>query len=209
MYEDTGLSFREFIAREELPTSRMQAAVFQFLEGRKDTVMFGAQAVNAYIAEARFSEDIDLLSTNAAEIAEELRDYLARTFQMAVQILNVVKNKGFRLYQIRKPRNRHLVDIRAVDILPPARNIGGVLVVSPENLVAQKIQSYVARKGRPKSWTDRRDLAMLLVEFPQLQRNPEIVKNCLRESGASEQVLRACDEIMHEKVIPEDEDSGY
>ena len=62
--------------REPLPLSTIHDAVLEFLRNRDDAVVFGAQAVNAYVDEPRMTQDIDLLSTRAAELAEELRDYL-------------------------------------------------------------------------------------------------------------------------------------
>ena len=70
------VTFREFMKREPLPLSTIQSAVMQFLRGRRDVVLFGAQAVNAYVEEPRMSEDIDLLSVSAEALAAELRDWL-------------------------------------------------------------------------------------------------------------------------------------
>ena len=62
--------------REPLPLATIHDAVLEFLRGRDDAVVFGAQAVNAYVGEPRMSQDIDLISTRATELAEELREYL-------------------------------------------------------------------------------------------------------------------------------------
>ena len=43
------LTFQEFITREPLPLATIQAGVFEFLPAREDVVVFGAQAVNAYL----------------------------------------------------------------------------------------------------------------------------------------------------------------
>ena len=59
---------------EPLPLSRIQEAVLEFLQGRTDAVLFGAQAVNAYVSEPRATQDVDIMSTRASEFAEELRD---------------------------------------------------------------------------------------------------------------------------------------
>lgn len=64
--------------REPLPLATIQDAVLQFLRGRDDAVLFGAQAVNAYVDEPRMSQDIDLYSTRAKQLAEELRDTQTR-----------------------------------------------------------------------------------------------------------------------------------
>jgi hypothetical protein len=49
MFGDGSLTFREFAVREPLPRATIQAAVLEFLEGRDDAAVFGAQAVNAYL----------------------------------------------------------------------------------------------------------------------------------------------------------------
>jgi len=105
------LTFKEFAMREPLPLATIHDAVLQFLRGRDDAVVFGAQAVNAYVGEPRMSQDIDLVSTRAAELAEELRDYLSERFHIAVRVPVIGADKGYRLFQIQKPRNRHLVDV--------------------------------------------------------------------------------------------------
>ncbi len=58
---------------EQLPLTTIHDAVLEFLRGRDDVALFGAQAVNAYVSEPRMSQDVDLISTRAAELAEELR----------------------------------------------------------------------------------------------------------------------------------------
>ena len=62
---------------EPLPLSKIQEAVLEFLQGRDDAVLFGAQAVNAYVSEPRMTQDVDILSTRAKALAEELREYLS------------------------------------------------------------------------------------------------------------------------------------
>ncbi|CAN5442728.1 hypothetical protein BH20ACI1_BH20ACI1_12920 [soil metagenome] len=56
--------------REALPLSKIQKAILEFLQGREDVVLFGAQAVNAYVSEPRMTQDIDLLSTDAKNLAD-------------------------------------------------------------------------------------------------------------------------------------------
>ena len=85
---------------ESLPLATIQEAVLEFLRGREDAVIFGAQAVNAYVPEPRMSQDIDLLSTRAAELAEELRVHLGGRFHIAVRVREVAGGRGYRLYQI-------------------------------------------------------------------------------------------------------------
>src|SRR5438132_1178443 len=109
------LTFQEFAMREQLPLATIHDAVLEFLRGREDVVVFGAQAVNAYVSEPRMSQDIDLLSTRADEVAEELREFLSDRFHIAVRVRVIGAGKGYRLFQIQKPRNRHLVDVRTAE----------------------------------------------------------------------------------------------
>jgi hypothetical protein len=53
MFGDGTITFREFVLREPVPLATIQDAVLEFLRGRDDAVVFGAQAVNAYVDEPR------------------------------------------------------------------------------------------------------------------------------------------------------------
>ncbi len=147
MFGDGSLTFREFIMREPLPLATIHDAVLEFLRGRTDAVLFGAHAVNAYVEEPRMTQDVDILSPRAAELAEELRAYLSQRFQIAVRIRTVANGLGHRLYQVRKPQNRHLVDIRGVESLPAHQVIEEVMVVPPVVLIGQKVVGMVNRSG--------------------------------------------------------------
>src|SRR5437588_10630132 len=127
MFDAGTLTFREFAMREPLPLANIQNAVLEFLRDREDGVVFGAQAVNAYVDEPRMSQDVDLLSTRAEELAEELREHLSQLFHIAVRVRQIAEGRGYRLFQIRKSGNRHLVDVRPVDSLPSAQRFEGVL----------------------------------------------------------------------------------
>ena len=118
---------------EPLPLADIQRAVLEFLRDRDDVVVFGAQAVNAYVSEPRMTQDIDVLSTRGKEFAEEMREHLGEKFHVAVQIREIGDGRGYRLYQVRKAGNRHLVDVRDVDSLPASQRLGGVLVIAPRN----------------------------------------------------------------------------
>ena len=121
MFGDGSLTFREFTMREPLPLATIHDAVLEFLRGRTDAVLFGAHAVNAYVEESRMTQDVDILSPRAPELAEELRAHLSERFQIAV-IRTVANGLGHRLYQLRKPKNRHLVDVRGVASSTPPRD---------------------------------------------------------------------------------------
>lgn len=191
---------------EALPLATIQEAVLEFLRGRDDAVVFGAQAVNAYVREPRMSQDIDLLSTRARELAEELRVYLADKFHVAIRVREVADGRGYRLYQIQKSGNRHLVDIRLVQSLPPARLFSQVLVAAPEELIALKVIAYHQRRGQPKSGTDWRDLAMLLLAFPELKREDGEVITRLKEEKAGDEVLNLWRDVVKQEIQSMEED---
>jgi hypothetical protein len=201
MFNAGSLTFQEFIMSESLPLATIQEAVLEFLRGRDDAVVFGAQAVNAYVPEPRMSQDIDLLSTRAAELAEELRAHLGDQFHVAVRVREVADGRGYRIYQIQKTGNRHLVDIRLVATLPPSQRISQVLVASPEELIALKVIAYYQRRGQPKSGTDWRDVAMLLLTFPELKSNDGLVTERLKAESAGEDVMSLWSDLFPQMRI--------
>jgi len=209
MLNADALTFQEFVMREPLPLATIQNAVLEFLRGRDDVVVFGAQAVNAYVSEPRMTQDIDLVSVRAAELAQELRDYLSERFRIAVRVREIGKGRGYRLYQVRKSGNRHLVDLRPVEALPLAQRIEQVLVVVPAELIARKVISYHQRRGTPKSGTDWRDLAMLLLTFPELKRESGPVVDRLRAAGADAAVLSVWKELVAQEIRLPDEDDEF
>jgi Nucleotidyl transferase AbiEii toxin, Type IV TA system len=194
------LTFREFM---------MQQAVLEFLRGRDDVVVFGAQAVNAYVKEPRMTQDLDLLSTHAEVVAQELRASLRQRFHIAVRVRRVSAGRGLRVFQVRKSGNRHLVDIRPVEALPLAERIAGVLVMAPAELIASKVIAYHQRRGQPKSGTDWRDLAMLLLTFPNLKRDPGPVNDRLHAAGADQEVLAAWKALVAQEIRPPEEDEEF
>ncbi|MDQ3129718.1 MAG: nucleotidyl transferase AbiEii/AbiGii toxin family protein [Acidobacteriota bacterium] len=198
------LTFQEFAMRETLPLSKIHQTVLEFLQGREDVVLFGAQAVNAYVSEPRMTQDVDLLSTRAVEFSEELREHLSEKFHIAVRVREI-GDKGLRIYQVRKEGNRHLIDVRSVENFPETETIENIKVLSPLELIVSKVISFQSRYGKPKSWTDRRDLAVLLLRFPELK---EKVAENLREKNVGNAVLETWAEIERQdfKFANEDED---
>jgi hypothetical protein len=199
------LTFQEFVTHEPLPLSTIQGAVLEFLQGRDDAVLFGAQAVNAYVSEPRATQDVDILSNRAHEFAEELRDHLSKRFRIAVRVREV-KDKGLRLYQVRKEGNRHLVDVRILSGLPESQSIEGVKVLTPVELIVSKVTSFISRYGKDKSWTDRRDLAVLLRRFPELKVVDGNVSALLSQQNADEKTLSFWRELAEQELVAEDED---
>jgi hypothetical protein len=206
---DGGLTLMEFAMHEPLPLSAIQDAVFEFLRGRDDAVVFGAQAVNAYVAERRSTEDVDVASSRGEAFAEELRAYLGDRFKIAVRVRNVRDGLGFRIYQVRRDGNRHLVDVRPVIDLPPFQEVDGIRVVTPPELIAGKLRAFVSRQGKPKSFTDRRDLAVLLLRFPELKTDQGLVLDSLCASDAPAELLHTWREVVSQEILPEDEDAGW
>jgi len=206
MLGDGALTFREFAVREPHPLAEIQGAVLEFLRGRSDIALFGAQAVNAYVDEARMTQDVDVLSPRAAELAQELRDCLSARFHIAVRVRELGEGAGYRLYQVRKPKNRHLVDVCPVSTLPPTQPVAGVLVVAPAELIASKVIAFQRRHGRPKSGTDWRDLAMLLLAFPELKRETGPVRDRLDAAGADAAARETWSRLVAEEILPEDEE---
>ena len=206
MFSPGILTFQEFAMQEPLPLATIQEAVLAFLRGRDDVAVFGAQAVNAYVHEARMTQDIDLVSPRAEALAEELQDYLSERFHIAVRMQKVGNGRGFRVDQVRKEGNRHLVDVQSVETMPETHMIANVLVTAPVDLLAYKVIAYAQRRGSPKSGTDWRDIAMLLLTFPELKCDPGPVTEKLKESGAEEEVLEVWRGFVEQEISAEDEE---
>jgi hypothetical protein len=206
MFGDGALTLREFAMKEPLPLARVHEAVLGFLRNRDDVVLFGAQAVNAYVDEPRMTQDVDVLSTRAAEIAEELRTRLAEEFHIAVRVRVVAGGKGFRIYELRQPKNRHFADVRQVDQLPATQLVADVRVPLPEELIALKLIGLAARPGQPKADTDRRDLKVMLLAFPQLKSETGLVLDCLKRVHADESVVTEWRELVASTIQPETEE---
>jgi len=209
MFTADTLTFQEFMAREKLPLATIQNAVLEFLRGRNDVAVFGAQAVNAYVKEPRMTQDVDLLAQRSEEFAKELQSYLKEKFHIDVRIREIGEGKGFRLYQVQKAGNRHLVDIRPVKSLPPTKRISKILVVVPAELIASKVIAYHQRRGKPKSGTDWRDLAMLLLTFPELKKDSGVVMERLQAARVDQAVLEVWKELVAKKIVPPDEDDEF
>ena len=99
--------------------------------------------------------------------------------------------------------------MRLVESLPPTERIDGVLVVTPAEVIAGKVLSYVRRRGSPKSFTDRRDLAHMLLQFPEFKVAEGVVQQRLEAQGADEQVLAFWRELVAEEIAPEEEDDEF
>jgi hypothetical protein len=206
MFGDGSLTFREFVMGESLPLAAIQDAVLEFLRGRTDAILFGTQAANAYVDEPRMTQAVDILSTRAADLAEDVRLFVSERFQIAVRVRIVANGLGHRVYQIRKPRNRHLVEVRSVDDLPPHRIIEDVPVISPADLVSMKVMSTVGRTATAKGIIDLADIYRPLLTFPELKAVEGPVADRLRTADASAAVLEAWREIVAWDIVAGDDD---
>ena len=155
------------------------------------------------------TQDVDILSPKAPELAEELRVHLAEKFQIAIRIRTVADGKGHLLYQIRKPKNRHLVDVRAVDGLPAHQVIEKILVIPPADLIGQKVQSTINRSQSAKGPTDLADIRRLLLTFPELKAFEGPIAERIRATGASSDALEAWRGIVAQEIAADDDDDGY
>ena len=192
------------MTRESLPLATIFHEVLSFVAAREDAVVFGAHAVNVYCDPPRMTADIDLLSTDAPRLASDLRSLLAERFHIAVRLREVVDG-GFRVYQLRKPKNRHLVDVRQVARLPAFRTIENVRVVEPVELAALKAIAIAGRSGHEKALSDRLDLHRLLRAVPELRAEDGPVPARLGELGASGDALLAWRDVAQRPLESDDD----
>ena len=82
------------------------------------------------------------------ESTEELRAFLNNRFHIAVRVRNIRDGLGYRVYQVQKPKNRHLIDVRPVESLPPCQRVEEVLVVTPPELIAGKVMAWTRAPGQ-------------------------------------------------------------
>ena len=203
------LTFQEFAMREPVPLASIHQAVLEYLRGRDDVVLFGAHAVNAYTAEPRMTQDVDVMAVRAEQFADELCQHLGSRFHIAVRVREVKNGLGYRIYQILKPKNRHLADVRSVSELPPAQRLAEVLTVTPVELIAGKVRAYHERRNQPKGGTDWRDLSLLFLAYPELKTEKGPVGDRLAAAGGGEDVLATWAEVVTREIEAPDEDGEF
>ncbi len=205
LLSDAPLTFREFITHEQLPLATIFRQIMAFLGERQNAVLFGAHAVNAYCETERMTQDVDVLSTDARGFAEALRDRLADSFHIAVRIRDVANGSYFRVDQVRQPKNRHLADVRQINPLPAYREIEGLKVAAPVELLAMKVQALAGRQARPKGGTDRADVQRLLLAFPELKTETGPVLERLTEARADHATIELWRELARSIIEPDDD----
>jgi hypothetical protein len=201
---DLPVTFKESMTQEKPTLADVFDAVLVFLAGRQDVVVFGSFAVNAYAEPPRMTADIDMMSTNADRLLIELCEMLRDRFHVAVRVRSVAQGRGFRIYQLRKPENRHLIDVRSVDALPSNRRIGNVLVVQPEDLVVMKLKSFASRRHTDKGISDRLDIHRMLLTYPDFRTPGGPIDQRLQD--ADPRTLDAWSEIRSERIERADDD---
>ena len=203
MFNDPPIAFREFAMAENLPLATIHAAVLEFLRGRMDAAIFGAQAVNAYVETPRMTQDVDVLSIHAEVFSTELSEHLHHQFHIAVRVRSVAGGSGYRIYQLRTPANRHLVNVRQTAVLPTCQRIEEILVVIPVELIAMKVVSMAGRRGTPKGLTDEADLLRLLLTFPELKSATGSVSDSLHQQNAPDNALQIWQDLVARDIRPE------
>ena len=94
-------------------------------------------------------------------------------------------------------------------IIPDTQRIAQVLVIAPADLIASKVLSFARRRGSPKSGTDWRDLAVLLLRFPHLKAETGPVADRMRDMEAAPSVLAAWHDLVAQEILPADEDDEF
>ncbi len=69
--------------------------------------------------------------------------------------------------------------------------------------------AYQRRRGKPKAGTDWRDIALLLLAFPELKQKGGSVLEQLSASGASPEVVALWHKIVATPIKPDEEDEEF
>lgn len=190
--------------------SEIQRTILEYLQGRDDAMVFGAQAVNAYVDLPRMSQDVDILSSDAKGLADRISMLLNEKLRIAVRIRELADGQAFRIYQVTKPTNRHLVDLRQIEKFPEGRRLQGILIPEPFELIAQKVVSYSRRSNTAKGMTDMADLRRLLLTFPQLKTEQGAVWERLQTTSSEEPMIAVIwHDLVELEIQPDDESDGY
>ena len=163
MFGDRSATFREFAMKEPLPLAKIHEIGFANSCAIEMTRCCSVvHAINAYVDEPRMTQDADAMSPRAAELAEEIRAFLAKEFTIAARVREVAAGHGFRVYQLRQPKNRHLVNVGQVADLPPNQLIAEHPCSDSRRTHRAKSDRVYRPARRPKSGPDWRDLTLVL-----------------------------------------------
>ncbi|MGK7901880.1 MAG: hypothetical protein AB4352_10785 [Hormoscilla sp.] len=81
--------------------------------------------------------------------------------------------------------------------------------MAPAELVVSKVILYHQRRGKPKAGTDWRDLAMLLLTFPELKVESGAVLDGLVAAEVDESVVSLWRELVAMEIEASDEDDEF
>ena len=171
------LSLSEYIMQEPLPLAVLHAAILDFCRGRRDLCIFGAQALARHTGTPRMTQDVDIMAEEPETCAEELAKVLSARFphQMAARVRTVRRDDrvlGYRVYQQRSEAaggNRHLADVRILDVPRDAMSVEGeIQYTGPKLTLAMKTLAATVRTNPLKRDQDRVDARRLLMAMPDV-----------------------------------------
>jgi hypothetical protein len=147
----------------------------------------------------------EFVTRDPLRLAEYLQIQLSARFHAAIRVREVVPGVGYRVYQLRDEGNRHLVDIRQVETLPPHVMTAQLRIVDLVELMVMKARSLAARRAREKGLSDRLDLHRLLNAHPVLRMADGDVAARLGGKG-DVAALAAWREVVGEQLAADDPD---
>jgi len=173
MFGDGALTFREFAMGEPLPLATIHDAVLGFLRGRDDAALYGAQAVNAYVDEARMTQDVDILSPRAEELAEEIRKYLNDQF------------RGFTLSEARETLILRLREERDLyhRVVKSALTLGKAAFAENKSSADLYLEGTSRMLNKPEFASNIHRVQQLFTTLEEKNRLLEILNACLEGRG--------------------------
>jgi hypothetical protein len=82
-------------------------------------------------------------------------------------------------------------------------------VITPPELVANKVMSMVGSRHKAKGVIDQADLYRLLLTFPDLKKKDGEVADRFRAAGAEKNILQTWNELVVQEILPEDDDDKF
>lgn len=196
---------------EPIPLYQVHEAILGFCRGRTDVAVFGAQAVNLYVAVPRMTQDVDLVAVDPRGVAQMLAVHLHDALNLAARVREVRPGVAYRVYQSRKDGNRPLADVRLAEVpLEDSVERDGIRYLPLVISVAMKVRAYVHRRLAPKGATDLADLRRLLLAHPDLRTERGAVADALERLGGGEEATTAWRELVAAPPVTDEEsDEGY